>query len=159
VQYRFNLDKSIYHVEDKVIAEMNSDVKSNLFIFNKIEIPTLNFLKQIIEKAKDNVDMIIIDHLHYIYLERDEELRQIGEIMRTLKTISDIIKKPIILISHLRKKTNNTKEREPSIDDLYGSSNIGKEATTVLLLNKMRVADARSLNNELPIEDIDKRYC
>jgi hypothetical protein len=23
----------------------------------------------------------------------------------------------------------------------------------------MRVADARSLNNELPIEDIDKRYC
>lgn len=159
VQYRFNLDKSIYPIEDKVIEEISSETKSNLLIFNKMEIPTLNFLRQIIEKAKDSIDMIIIDHLHYIYLDRDEELRQIGEIMRTLKTITDIIKKPIILISHLRKKTNNTKEREPSVDDLYGSSNIGKEATTILLLNKMRVADARSLDDELSIEELDKRYC
>lgn len=159
VQYRFNLDKSIYPIEDKVIEEMSSEIKSNLLIFNKMEIPTLNFLRQVIEKARDSIDMIIIDHLHYIYLDRDEELRQIGEIMRTLKTITDIIKKPIILISHLRKKTNNTKEREPSVDDLYGSSNIGKEATTILLLNKMRVADARSLDGELSIEELDKRYC
>jgi len=159
VQYRFNINKSIYPLEDKVLEDINPNIKNNLLVFNKLKIPTLSFLKQIIEKAKDNVDMIIIDHLHYIYLERDEELRQIGEIMRTLKTITDIIKKPIILISHLRKKDNKMKERDPSVDDLYGSSNIGKEATTVLLLNKMRAADIHSIGIELPSEELDKRYC
>jgi len=159
VQYRFNLDKSIYPIEDKALSEMDLQVKKNLLVYNKLQIPTLPFIKQIIEKMKDTADIIIIDHLHYIYLERDEELRQIGEIMRTLKNITDIIKKPIILISHLRKKNNGQKERDPSVDDLYGSSNIGKEATTVLLLSKMRAADTRSVGIELSADELDKRYC
>lgn len=159
ISYRFNLDKSIYKLEDKILRDLNSEVKNNLLIFNKIEIPTLDFIRRIIEKAKDDVDLIVIDHLHYIHLDRDEELRQVGEIMRTLKTITDIIKKPIVLISHLRKKGNGVKERDPEMADLYGSSNIGKEATTVLLINRMRAVDTCAIGVELPAEELDKRYC
>jgi len=45
--------------------------------------------------------------------------------MRELKTVTDIIKKPIVLVSHLRKKDQRaTKDKDPEISDLYGSSNI-----------------------------------
>lgn len=159
ISYRFNLDKSIYKLEDKILHNLNSEVKKNLLIFNKIEIPALDFIRRIIEKSKDDVDLIVIDHLHYIYLDRDEELRQVGEIMRTLKNITDNIKKPIVLISHLRKKGNGVKERDPEMADLYGSSNIGKEATTVLLINRMRAADTCAVGVELPSAELDKRYC
>jgi hypothetical protein len=53
--------------------------------------------------------------------------------MRELKAITDIIHKPIILISHLRKPKD---DKEPTEFDLHGSSNIPKEATTILLLQK-----------------------
>jgi len=57
--------------------------------------------------------------------------------MRELKTITDIIKKPILLVSHLRKKTTDAKKKsEPDLNDLYGSSNIAKEATTILFVLK-----------------------
>lgn len=156
--YRFNIDKSIYKIEDEVVSKISDNTKNNLFLFNKLSVPSIWFIKDLIEKTKDSVDMIVIDHLHYIYLDRDDELRQIGDIMRTLKTISDIIKKPIVLVSHLRKKDNKVKERDPEISDLYWSSNIGKEATTVLLLTKIRAVDVGTVWIELPEDQLDKRY-
>jgi len=158
VEYRFNLDKKIYQVEDDVIAATNENIKNNLMVFNKEEVPSLKFIKDIIEQAQDDIDMIIIDHLHYIHLSREDELREIGEIMRTLKTVSDIVKKPIILISHIRKKDNKNKERDPEVADLYGSSNIGKEATTVLLISRISAASAGVVWVELPEHELDKRY-
>ena len=57
--------------------------------------------------------------------------------MRELKTITDIIKKPILLVGHLRKKTTDQKKKtDPDLNDLYGSSNIAKEATTILFILK-----------------------
>lgn len=158
VPYRFNLDKSIYKVEDEVVSKISESTKNNLFIFNKLALPSIWFIKELVEKVKDSVDLIIIDHLHYIYLDREDELRQIGDIMRTLKTITDIVKRPIVLVSHLRKKDNKVKERDPEISDLYWSSNIWKEATTILLISKMRAADTWTPWIELPAEELDKRY-
>ena len=158
ISYRFNTNKNIYKIENEVISCMDDKIKNNLFIFNKLSIPSIWFIKELVEKIKDDIDIIIIDHLHYIYLDKDDELRQIGEIMRTLKTVTDIIKKPIVLISHLRKKDNKTKERNPEVSDLYGSSNIGKEATTVLLLSKISAVNTSTVWIELPIEELDKRY-
>ena len=137
--YRFNLDPAIDSVEEYVIEEISQKLKDNLLIFNKTEIPTLSFLREFITLMKDSVDMIVIDHLHYIETEWDSENREVGKIMRELKTITDIIRKPILLISHVRKFVN--KSTELTIDDLYGSSNISKEATTILMLSKGDSAD------------------
>lgn len=55
--------------------------------------------------------------------------------MRELKTITDIIKKPIILMTHVRKRERKSmEEKELTNDDIYGSSNVAKEATTILFI-------------------------
>jgi hypothetical protein len=63
-----------------------------------------------------------------------------------------------VLISHIRKRGSKERSKDPSIADLYGSSNIWKEATTVLLLTKMRAADTHVVWLELPDDELDKRY-
>jgi replicative DNA helicase len=98
---------------------MEEALKKNLFIFNKKEIPSMEFVRELILTMKDNVDLIIIDHLHYIHMDADTETREIGRIMRELKIITDIIKKPIVLISHMRKRPNKEKDEDPTLNDLY----------------------------------------
>lgn len=144
VDYRFNLDPKIKELEQKTFDNISEAVKKNLFIFDKKKIPTLKFLKEMIQKVKDEVDMIIIDHLHYINFETENENRETGEIMRELKTQTDIINKPIVMVSHLRKINSDA---DPDIRDLYWSSNIWKEATTIILICRL---DKSNFENILP---------
>lgn len=80
-----------------------------------------------------DVDLIVIDHLQYFSLvESETEISQITKILREVKNITDRYKIPVILVSHLRKKT---KDRGiPDQEDFYGSSNIPKIATTAIVL-------------------------
>jgi predicted metallo-beta-lactamase superfamily hydrolase len=47
-------------------------------IFNKKQIPTMTTLAEMIEEMKDDVDMIVIDHLHYIqFSSASQEIEEI----------------------------------------------------------------------------------
>lgn len=132
-EYRFNLRKEIWWAEDYIYEETEEILKKNLVIYNKKEIADMEFIWELIANTKDMFDMIIIDHLHYIELEGENENKEIWKVMRELKTITDIIKKPIVLISHLRKIPRGV---EPDLGDLYWSWHISKEATTIIILSK-----------------------
>ncbi len=136
--YRFNLNKNIYGIEDDVFNELWESLKKNLSLYDKKQIPSIWAIKKLIEREHQNFDLIIIDHLHYIYLgDINQESAALGWVMRELKTITDIYKKPILLMSHLRKKiAAQSKKEEPNINDLYWSSNIAKESTTILFILK-----------------------
>lgn len=132
VDYRYNWGKHVKDEED-AIRNYSDKVKKNLKVFNKKEKTTLWFIKELITKSKDRFDMFIIDHLHYISFDWQNENKEISDIMRELKMLTDIIKKPVVLVSHLRKR-NKKISPIPTIDDLYGSWNIAKEATTILII-------------------------
>lgn len=84
---------------------------------------------------KDKCDMIILDHVDYFdILEDASENVQVSEIMKQLREINLAWGIPIILISHLRKKSNR-KIKIPEIDDLFGTSNKPKQMKTIILLS------------------------
>lgn len=131
-KYRYNGD--LYKEEEEnAIKRMSDKVKRNLHIYNKNAKTTMAFLKELITKTKDQYDLFIIDHLHYIHLDTDNENRETWEIMRELKMMTDVMKKPVVLVSHLRKR-NRKAQPVPTEYDLHWSSNISKEATTIMLL-------------------------
>lgn len=133
---KYRYDGSSYKEEEKkVIKEFSTNIKENLHVYNKTAKTTLAFLKEMITKSRDKYDMFIIDHLHYIHLESENENRETWEIMRELKLMTDTIKKPVVLVSHLRKR-NKKLNPIPDEFDLHWSSNIPKEATTIILLCK-----------------------
>lgn len=144
IEFRFNRKKEHTEYVDHIIKWLDNEQRvKNLLIFKKQQLPTMWLLADMIEQMKDGVDMIIIDHLHYIqFWSSSQEIEEIGKVMRQVKQITDTIKKPIIIMSHLRKRK---KTDDPTEQDLYGSSNIAKEANTIILLTRMENQDVEKL--------------
>lgn len=86
------------------------------------------------KKKMFGADLLIIDHLHYFNDDEAEgtEAAKLKAILRRCKDITDFHHIPIVVVSHLRKKS---KDRGiPDNEDLHGSSEIAKIASTVIIL-------------------------
>lgn len=142
-------DKVLDIIESKVWDDYKEQYKNNLMFYSaKGGLDIEKFLSSLLEfhklvrikeegpfntEGKLDVDLVIIDHLQYFSLMKAEsELFEITEILRAVKNITEHFKVPVVLISHLRKKT---KDRGlPDQQDFYGSSNIPKIASTAITI-------------------------
>lgn len=94
----------------------------------------LKWIESRIEEAiaKFNTKVVFIDQLDFIVpLGGDNHALRVGEAMRTLKNIAKKHNVVIFIICHLVKAKMDT---TPTLEDLKGSSSIGQEADTVVLL-------------------------
>lgn len=94
-------------------------------------------LKEGVEDKKKmfGANLIVIDHLHYFNMEDDNgpEAQKLTNILRRCKDIADFHHIPVIVVSHLRKKT---KDRGfPDNEDFHGSSNIPKISSTSIIIS------------------------
>lgn len=129
-EYRLNLT-NVNDLEDKVYKEIPKEL-DNLFIFYKEFIPNREKLLELFRDNYNNFDMFVIDHLHYLDY-GENEYSWISDMVKAIKEITEIIKKPVILISHL-KRWYNFNWKLPDKNDLHWSSNIEKNANTIILL-------------------------
>lgn len=82
--------------------------------------------------AKHNSQIVFIDQLDFIVpMNGDNHALMVGKTMRDLKAIAKKWNVIIFLICHLSKARMDT---QPTLEDLKGSSSIGQEADTVILL-------------------------
>lgn len=92
-------------------------------------------LRRRILEIHKSVDLIIIDHLHYVDMDdSDSETRAIGETMKAIRDVSLRVGKPAILVAHLRKRDERLKKIVPGKDDFHGSSNIVKICTQAITM-------------------------
>lgn len=105
-------------------------------------------LEKHIRAEKLITDLIIIDHLHYLDLEGKNENHEMKEAMKSIRDISTEIKKPIILISHVRKRDKFDARPWPTMDDFHGSSDISKISTQSFSLCQAEVL--LSVKSRLP---------
>lgn len=89
----------------------------------------------LIQNAKEqlDVDLVIIDHLHYFARDINHASEELGKITMTFKKNAIRHNLPIILISHIRKLQSG---EELSGDSLRGSSLIAQDSDIVLLVNR-----------------------
>lgn len=89
----------------------------------------------LIQNAKEqlDVDLVVIDHLHYFTRELQNVAEDLGRITKEFKKNAIRYDIPIILISHIRKLG---KDEELSGDSLRGSSLIAQDADIVLMVNR-----------------------
>lgn len=93
----------------------------------------------LIAKAKKeaNVDLVVIDHLHYFTRELKNVAEELGNITKEFKKNAIRHKLPIILISHTRKAPDSDTSKT-GINDLRGSSYIAQDADIVLMVHRDR---------------------
>lgn len=89
----------------------------------------------LIANAKEqlDVDLVVIDHLHYFARDINNASEELGKITMTFKKNAIRHKIPIILISHIRKMQ---KDEDLSGEALRGSSLIAQDSDIVLLVNR-----------------------
>jgi replicative DNA helicase len=89
----------------------------------------------LIANAKEelDVDLVVIDHLHYFARGLKNSAEELGEVTMAFKDNAKKYKIPIILISHIRKLQ---KDEELSGDSLRGSSLIAQDSDIVLMVNR-----------------------
>jgi len=89
----------------------------------------------LIANAKEqlDVDLVVIDHLHYFARDINNAAEELGRITMTFKKNAIRHKIPIILISHIRKLQ---KDEDLSGEALRGSSLIGQDSDIILLVNR-----------------------
>lgn len=94
-------------------------------------------------KAKDKIDMIIIDYLQLMDLGGDNrriESRylEIGIITRSLKQLAKELEIPIIALSQLSRKVEDRSgiEKKPQLSDLRESGSIEQDADVVIFINR-----------------------
>jgi len=143
-EYKLNLT-DVIALEDEAISNTPKSLQDNLFIFKKEYIPKAKELENLVVSLKqEQVQLLIVDHLHYLDFWSKLEVEAITEIMKTLKLLTELKPYlPVVLISHLSRNVSG----RPKISDLHWSSNIEKNANTVILLNP---CDSSELVNNLP---------
>jgi len=80
--------------------------------------------------------LIIVDHLHYVDSDDDNEARALGDTVKTIRDVSLRIGVPILLVAHLRKRDPRAKQLIATLDDFHGSSNVTKIATQVVAIER-----------------------
>ena len=112
-------------------------------------------LKKVIGNDADSTDLFIIDHIHYVDIEDENENRGLKELTKTIRDLAIIERKPVIFVAHLRKR-NATKKSAPTIDDFYGSSDISKIATRCIMLSPAHSVSSDDINTSPTIIQIVK---
>lgn len=141
--FNYKQPQLLHDLEAQIYGDYDVKYKDNLFFYPVTETFNIELLLTSLldfhtfefdEDKKDfDLDLVVIDHLQYFSLDKDEnEISEITRILRAVKTITEEYHIPVVLISHLRKKT---KDRGlPGQEDFYGSSNIPKISTTSITL-------------------------
>ena len=104
-------------------------------VFQKNDELNWQSIDGLIRHAKEDmqVDLVIVDHLHYFTRELENVAEDLGRITKELKKNAQRHKVAIILISHVRK---TFKDQAATMEDLRGSSYIAQDADIVLMVGR-----------------------
>jgi hypothetical protein len=84
--------------------------------------------------VQDQTDLIVVDHLHYVDVDDDNENRGVKAIVKQVRDSALDIGKPVILVAHIRKGDRRLPQLVPTLEDFHGTSDIPKIATKAIMI-------------------------
>lgn len=120
---RFNLE-----IDENLKKEIN-----NLKLFYTDKDFNADTFESNMYRTGEETDLIILDHLHYFDFETDNENIAFKKAVKQIKNIVSFFRKPVVIVTQLRKAEKYSTALLPSIDDIHGSSDIVKIATRVIV--------------------------
>lgn len=129
-----NIDPNMWAYRDFAAESLKKDFKEYLHVYKRKKALDIETLVETLDEVKDEADLVVIDHLHYFELMSFNEYAEITEILKRIRELMVRIRVPIVLVSHLRRKSKD--RLLPDTDDFHGTSNIAKQADTCLLFSR-----------------------
>lgn len=85
-------------------------------------------------KARQGLSMVIVDYLHLMLSDPDDEVKAIGKITRACKIIAGELDVPVLLLSQLSRSCESRANKRPMMSDLRASGAIEQDADVILFL-------------------------
>jgi replicative DNA helicase len=129
-------DKLLRPFEEKLQPVLESAVKNLNTLYRTSGSFDLNSLERNLLDVVTESRLIVIDHLHYIDTDGDDENKAYKRVVKLVRDIVLHYNVPVILIAHLRKKQGGRNQHTvmPVIDDFHGTSDVPKIATTCIMM-------------------------
>jgi replicative DNA helicase len=109
------------------------DRLSNLHTFYRFNSFTGDDFCKRLDAIKDETDLVVLDHLHYVDHEGDENQGY----KQTVKKIRDSalrVGKPVLVVAHVRKGDRRNDTPVPTLEDFHGTSDVPKISTKAIML-------------------------
>lgn len=91
-------------------------------------------------KSRVGLDLVIIDYLHLMQTEGDDETRELGRLTRSLKKMAKALKVPVVLLSQLSRAVESRgSDKRPICADLRQSGSIEQDADKIIFLYRDEV--------------------
>jgi len=126
---------------DGFIGSLNSDADEvirheykTLFTYYRESEFGHDDIRRLFLAIQSGADLIVIDHLHYVDIDDDNENRGMKRVIKMIQNTGMSIGVPIILIAHLKKREGGSKALVPHLEMFHGSSDIIKIATHAIML-------------------------
>lgn len=131
--YMGRLDRELGPHEDAADKELRQALR-NLHTFYRVRDFTADdFVKQL-DRIKDETDLVILDHLHYVDTDDENENRGYKKIVKRIRDSALELGKPVVVVAHVRKGDRRLEPLVPTVEDFHGTSDVPKIATKGVML-------------------------
>ena len=127
------LEKELGSFEDAADMEMRRMLKNLHTLYRSGTFTADDFCRHL-EAIKDSTDLVILDHLHYVDTDDENENRGYKAMVKQIRDAAIRFAKPVIVIAHVRKSDRRNDTLVPTVEDFHGSSDIPKIATKSIML-------------------------
>lgn len=128
-----DFDDILLDKEKQVAKEISAKLKK-MFIRYKYDTFDTEQLKKEMISMKSKVDVFLIDHINMIDIDSENENRAMTDLIATIRQTALVIKKPVVVVSHVRKSDPRNKTILPNLEDFHGTSNLAKICTKALMI-------------------------
>ncbi len=127
------LEDQLGQFEQTADAKMRH-VTKGLHTFYRLDSFTSDDFRAHLERIKDDTDLVILDHLHYVDTDDENENRGYKRVTKQIRDAALSTGKPIVVVAHVRKGDRRFETAIPGIEDFHGSSDIPKIATKAIMI-------------------------
>lgn len=126
---QFNFLKKYYAEVDEILSKgfKNLNTYYGDHEFN------VGMFEGMLGQIGDKCDLLVLDHVHHISLDDENENMAFKKLVRELKKILSHYRVPIVVVAQLRKSDKYSTKLLPGLDDIYGASEFVKMATKVIV--------------------------
>ncbi len=131
--YQGRLDDELGPFEDQADEQMAA-LTANLHTYYRIDNFTADDFCNQLGAIKDQTDLVILDHLHYVDSDDENENRGYKKIVKQIRDNALRFERPVIVVAHVRKSDRRMAQLVPDVEDFHGSSDVPKMATKAIMI-------------------------